>query len=169
MRLIKIMMLGSCVLWLTTATRATETNAPANVVRRLEPFVLKDLNDKIVKLDDFHGKSLLVIFFTMWAKPCQEQLPRMVELQKEYGGMKFSVLAISLDERDRVEIKAFVEKQGLNFPVLLGDLEAVRCFGGVEAIPVTFAVDTNHVILQKRVGTVEKEILEADVKLLLQK
>ena len=127
-------------------------------------FNLLDLAGKEVKLADFTGKAMLVVFWTSWSKPCQEQLKALTELQQQYGGKDFTVLAISLDDKGADAVKNYAETQKLNFPIVMGDYKAVQDFGGLQAIPTTFVIEKGHNVVQKHVGIIEKSTLESELK-----
>jgi len=127
-------------------------------------FVLLDLNGKEVKLSDFDGKAMVVMFWTTWSKPCQDQLKALTELHQQYGGKDFTVLGISLDDKGANEVKAFADAQKLNFPIVMGDYKIVQDFGGLQAIPTTFVIEKHHFVVQRHVGIIEKGTLETELK-----
>jgi cytochrome c biogenesis protein CcmG/thiol:disulfide interchange protein DsbE len=150
--------------------------APANGLRAQQPpmnptpapdFLLKDLAGKDVKLSDFDGKSLLVVFCVTWSKPCQQEFKSLGELQQQYGGKEFTVLGISLDDKGPDSVKSFVDTQKINFPMVMGDYKVVMDFGGLQAVPTTFVIEKNHNIIQRYVGIAEKSTLENDLKSML--
>lgn len=130
-------------------------------------FRLQDLQGKEVKLSDFNGKALLVCFFASWNKPCKKQIAVLIEMQKQYGEKDLCVIGMSLDQVSPKVVKVIREELQINYPVLIADYDVVQQFGGLNAIPTTFVIDKNHNIIQKHVGIVERDVLEADVKAIL--
>jgi len=141
---------------------------PAMTPRPAPDFDLKDLANKDVKLADFDGKSLLLVFCVTWSKPCQQQFKALSDLQQQYGGKTFTVLAVSLDDKGPEAVKSFIDSQKLNFPFVMGDYKVVQDFGGLQAVPTIFVIEKNHNVIQRYVGIVEKSTLETDVKSMLQ-
>ena len=132
-------------------------------------FVLKDLSDKEVRLSDFDGKALLVVFWATWSPPCQKQLKSLIELQQQYADKNFTVLGISLNDKGTGPVKAFAANSKINFPVVMADYNVVQDFGGVTAVPTIFLIEKNHNIIQKYVGITEKATIENDLKAVLER
>jgi thiol-disulfide isomerase/thioredoxin len=131
-------------------------------------FKLTSLTDNAV-LDsrELEGHVLLVTFFATWCPPCIQEIPSFIELQDSYKAKGFSVVAFSVDEGDPAALYKLIEKYGINYPVLLADLDISRGFGGVSGIPVTFLVNRQGEIVKKYLGYVEHDVLEEEIKKML--
>jgi peroxiredoxin len=169
----KLALAGLAVSWMAwpTVTRSTLSNATptvavsTNFLRRLRPFVLKDLAGQEVKYaETFTDKLLLLVFFTSSAQPCQDQAPALVALQQEHGGKGFSVVGISLDAQGGREVRAFAQRNKVNFPILFGDLALVQDVGGVTAVPTLCLVDQNRMLIMKEAVVMSKETLDEVLK-----
>lgn len=141
--------------------------APAAVAEAFTPkpapaWKLKDVAGKLVSSDEFKGKVLVVDFWATWCAPCRAEIPGYVELQKQYGKDGLVIVGISLDQGDSGPklVKAFVEKFGVNYPVVMGDDDIQQVFGGMDAIPTTFLIDRNGVMRARKLGA-EPEVVEA--------
>ena len=123
---------------------------------RAPEWKLKDLEGKDVSFADFKGKVVVVDFWATWCPPCRAEIPGYIEMQKKYGKDGFVIVGISMDEKGPEHVKKFVEQQGINYPVVMGDDGIESAFGGVEAIPTTFLIDRAGNIRDRKVGAVEK-------------
>jgi peroxiredoxin len=151
--------------WFGTA-RTLGADPPAAKTRVAKPapaFNLKDINGKDVKLSDFAGKALIVFFWATWDKPSQNQIPDLMELQRQYEKQGFSVIGISLDSKGPDVVKTYVETNHLNFPVLMATSDVVQGFGGLEAIPTLFVVEPRHNIISRHVGVTDKSVIENEL------
>ncbi len=130
-------------------------------------FTLLNLSGDTVNLSDYRGKVVLINFFATYCPPCRMEMPDFVELQKNYGQKGFTVIAISVDNEPQKMLPPFVERLGLNFPVLLATTKVLKDYGNVYALPVTFILDRQHKIVKKITGMVNKEELDPVIEELL--
>lgn len=101
---------------------------------------LAGLDGKTVKLSDFKGKVVVLNFWATWCPPCRREIPDLIALQKKYG-KDLVVVGVSLDENGLAAVKSFVAKNGINYPVVMGDQKIASAYGGITAIPTTFVID----------------------------
>lgn len=175
---IKPTILAGCFLVAVTAliVSATTRRMPASatesalgvVVKEPSPaWELKDVDGKLVTSSDFAGKVVIIDFWATWCGPCRMEIPGFIELQKQYADKGLVVVGVSLDQDGESVVKSFMEKTGINYPVVLGDEKIVSAFGGVEGIPTTFVIDREGKIIRKHVGYTAKAEFEAEIKPLL--
>ena len=135
---------------------------------QMPSFALENVRDgKIIKSNAFSGKVLLLTFFATWCPPCSEEVPTLVKLQSELADAGFSVIGLSVDQQGPAPVAKFVKKRGINYPVLLAESQTTRDFGGVYGIPVAFLVNKSGNVVKKYTGYVQHEILEKDIRSLL--
>ncbi|MCX7766948.1 MAG: TlpA family protein disulfide reductase [Candidatus Sumerlaeia bacterium] len=134
-------------------------------------FTLMDTEGKKVSLKDFAGKIIVLNFWATWCPPCRAEIPDFIELYKQYESQGVVFIGISLDtgsaSGNTDVVIPFIKKVGINYPVLLGNEEVTKTYGGVTAIPTTFIIDKKGIIRKKYVGYRPKEVFENDIKTLL--
>lgn len=149
---------------------AATTNAPS--IRIAEPapaFRARNLDGQEVTAADFKGKTVLLVFWATWAEPCVEQLPALVELQRQHGSNDFTVLGVSLDDKGAAHVKRFAVEKKLNFPIVMGDARLAADYGPVTGLPTLILIERRQFILQRYVGVTGKDALAADIETALQK
>lgn len=146
------------------ADAKTKPDAP---LKRAPDWELKDLNGKTVKLSDFKGKVVILDFWATWCGPCEMEIPSFVALQKKYRDQGLVVIGASLDEGEPKQIKSFVERLAINYPIVMADKTIADAYGGIEAIPATFVIDRQGMIVRKHVGYSDQAQFEAEIKPLL--
>ncbi|MGI8436303.1 MAG: TlpA disulfide reductase family protein [Chthoniobacterales bacterium] len=163
------LLLGSC--FLAPASFADETSAQpiANTgTNRVAPgWELKNLEGKPVKLSDFKGKVVVLNFWATWCPPCRREIPDLVALQKQYAGKGLVIVGVAMDEGGPATVKPFVEKMGINYPVVMGDQKTAAAYGGIEVIPTTFIIDKTGRIAAVRQGGADRAAFEEEIKPLL--
>ncbi|MBF0182713.1 MAG: TlpA family protein disulfide reductase [Magnetococcales bacterium] len=133
---------------------------------------LEGVDGKPVRLTDFKGKVVLVNFWATWCPPCLDEIPALIKLQKKYGEKGFLVVGIDYLERaDKEDLKKFLDEQGINYPVVIGDPNAVRSLtrvlGGVYALPVTKLLNREGKLAGSHIGSMNFSQMEALVEPLL--
>ena len=115
-------------------------------------FSLKDINGKTVTLEDFKGKPFILVFWATWCPTCRKEIPLLNKLAQE-GHM---VVAITLN-RDRKQVKRFVEEHHIIYPVLMGTYQVTIDYGNIRFIPTAFFINAKGYIVEKFVGMLPEE------------
>ena len=136
-------------------------------VSKAPDFTLLNLAGNTVNLSDFSGKVVLINFFATYCPPCRMEIPDFVKLQKEFSPKGFTVIGISVDNDGERVLPPFVERLGINYPVLLATTKVLKDYGDIYALPVTFILDREHKIVKKITGMVNEEELRPIIKELL--
>jgi len=133
-------------------------------------FTLPDLNGHKVSLSDFRGKIIILDFFTTWCKGCRMLIPSLNRLYQKYKDKNVLILGISLDGFSTPEpLSKFLQEEGITYPLLIGNEEVVRKYGGISIIPYIVIIDTQGKIYKVSQGYIEGEYLEKYIKILLGK
>jgi thiol-disulfide isomerase/thioredoxin len=95
-------------------------------------------------LSELRGKVVMLDFWATWCPPCQEEMPSLVKLAKEYESQGLVFVAASRDDDDVKEelVDQFVKR---NLPdlapyVVYANDEVARAFQ-IEALPTLYFLD----------------------------
>ena len=128
-------------------------------------FTLPSVVDgKPVTLSSFKGKVIILNFWATWCPPCRMELPDFVQLYAAYKDKGLVIVGVGLDEGGAEVINKFMQKQPLNYPVLAGNKDVTKAYGGIQGIPTTFIIDKDGNIKNKIVGARTKEFFEKEIK-----
>src|SRR5690348_16763725 len=137
------------------AAEAAAKNVQAALVTgaKFPDFNEKDVNSQPLTIAKYKGKVVLIDFWATWCGPCVAELPNVLKTYTKYHNQGFEIIGISLDE-DRQKLLAFTAKMKMPWPQFFdgqgwGNKLAVKY--GVEAIPATYLLDGNGVIIAKDV------------------
>lgn len=128
-----------------------ETGKRTNVGVMATDIQQNDTTGKPVKLSDFRGKYVLLDFWASWCKPCRAENPVMLEAYNKYKDSNFTILSVSLDDKDgrRAWLHA-VQQDGLPW-TQISDLKGFNSDAavlyGITAIPANFLIDPNGKII----------------------
>ena len=139
----------------------TINNSQINISLNQDKIILKDTNDKIVLLN----------FFTTWCPACKVEISNLVQIQETYKN-DIVVVGILLEEmKTNDEIKQFMKEHNINYDVINSpeSMELAKAVGGIKSIPTMFLIDKKNSIFQKYVGIVPNEMMEIDIKKVLEK
>lgn len=131
-------------------------------------FKVDDLDGNPLSLSASRGKVILLNFWATWCGPCRAEIPDLIELQKKYADrLQIIGLDVDVDDDDVSEVKAFVEKNGVNYPVGMATNEIRIQYGGVAALPTSFVLDDQGRVVQKHEGLRNPLLYEFEIRSLI--
>lgn len=131
---------------------------------------IKIENNKI-NVKNYENRILVINFFATWCPACKVEIPALVRLQNEYKN-DLTVISVLLEEfKSDEEIKNFIKEFGINYKMTLGseNFDFAKSVGGIKSIPTTFILDKQGKIYQKIQGLAPYEMIETDIKKVLEK
>ncbi|MFP3906799.1 MAG: TlpA family protein disulfide reductase [Acidimicrobiales bacterium] len=112
-------------------------------------------------LDELRGRWVLVNFFATWCPPCIVEHPELVSFHEAHAGSgDVEVVSVAFQDSGE-EIEAFFEEQGGEWPVLAEGVSSVAVSWGVSALPESFLVTPDGVVVHKFTGGVTYEGLQS--------
>ena len=112
---------------------------------------LKDLNGRPVSLSDFRGKIVFLNFWTTWCYACRIEMPDMEKLHQKFKNKDFAMVSINIQESVS-QVKQFFKKFRLTLTALLDSDGEVGARFMITAIPTTFILDREGIIIGKVMG-----------------
>ncbi len=103
------------------------------------------------------GKVVMLNFFASWCPPCREEIPSLIELNKEYGD-KVVFIGLSVDENANA-LEDFAKSVNFTYPVYKVN-NAVAAQYSVSAIPHNAVYDRSGTIVANQAGYIPKQDLK---------
>ena len=127
-------------------------------------------NDKII-VENSNDKIILINFFATWCPACKVEIPNLAKLQEMYQN---DILVIGLlleDFKTNEDIRIFMESLGGNYTVTNSTeaFDLAKDLGGLKSIPTLFIIDKDGNIFKKITGLVPTEMLDTNIKKLLER
>ncbi len=136
-------------------------------------FSLPDTAGNLRDLHSLRGNLVLLTFWTTGDGRCREQLQQLQKAQSRLATLR--ILALNLDNpSDAGRIKSLAARDGLSFPVLLGDAEIAGIYNIVYRymfarhrdlpLPTSFLLDQTGSIVKVYQGTCASDQIAADLQ-----
>lgn len=133
-------------------------------------MTLGGTDDKLVALESFRGKPLIVNFWARWCAPCRVEIPELILAHDKYRKRGLIVLGIGLEDKAE-SVRDFIKAYEMNYPVLLAKDQGVplmQALGNVRAgLPFTVAINRKGQIVASKLGAMNKADLDAAAELVL--
>ena len=125
-------------------------NAPK--VGKLAPnFQAIDILGKKIKLADFKGKHILLVFWATWCGPCVQEIPIIKSIRDKYKPSELSIVYIS-EDTDKSKMLSFIKKRNMNWIHIFGNKLVAKDYF-VNGIPEILLIDPNSKIIYLNIGT----------------
>lgn len=146
--------------------------AKPQAVHAAQDVSSKDLTGRSVRLSDYLGKRVVLMnFWATFCEPCKAEFPHLQRLYAEKKDAGFSIVGVAVDGPDTVsDVPAFVQRNGLSFPIWLDEDSSVRAIYNPKSdAPVSVLIDRKGNVRHIRVGynPGDEVALEAEVRALL--
>jgi thiol-disulfide isomerase/thioredoxin len=140
-----------------------EAEAPQAVTPpALMDTALDSLDGGRKSLGTWKGKVLVVNFWATWCGPCRKEIPEFIRMQQRLGDKGLQFVGIAIDEKEKVA--AYVREIGINYPVLVGELDAVemsRSLGNeLGGLPFTIVIDRSGKVVHAVLGATTEASLD---------
>lgn len=125
---------------------------PPRIGNAAPDFTLTD-SQRTVTLSQLRGKPVVLNFWATWCPPCIEEMPSLVQLQKQLGD-KVTVLAVSEDADDGA-YKQFVHDHNVDLLTVRDAERKTNEVYGTFKFPETFVIGRDGKIVRKFIGATD--------------
>lgn len=120
----------------------------AEIGNKAPVFSLKDLNGSTINLKDYHGKYVLLEFWSNSCGPCREENPLVSELYAKYKSLGFEVLGMGMGKKEALVEAARKDGNTWNSAVLT-TLDKKMIEYNVVSIPYSVLIDREGKIIAR--------------------
>ena len=156
------------------AVGSTGTRVPGPAIGQLAPdFVnpgaqeplLQDLDGHPIRLADFAGKPLWIVFWATWCTPCQQEA---ADIRAAYHGHEGDLAVLAVDVQEpAAAARAFAQRRDLDYAIGLDPTAAVKALYGGWGLPAHFFIGTDGVIRDRYLGQMTADLMELHLKTIL--
>jgi thiol-disulfide isomerase/thioredoxin len=126
---------------------------PALALKKQAPaFEVTALDGTHFNLDAMGGRVVLIDFWATWCGPCNEELPHVKKIAKEFAGEPLVILSVSWDSDD-AKWRQFIQKNEMTWMQYRDANHALSTAFAVQSIPHYFIIDTDGGLTTEMVGS----------------
>lgn len=129
---------------------------------------IKDIYGQNFRLSDYRGKVVMINFWATWCPPCRTEIPDLVRLQRDYRGRGLQVIGVTYPPQKLAEVRRFVRRAKVNYPVSLGTRKTKLVFTSSETLPMTIVIGRDGRVQDIIEGILLPEEIEQKIKPLLE-
>jgi thiol-disulfide isomerase/thioredoxin len=100
------------------------------------PLTGRSISDGQLDLAQLRGEPVLVHFWATWCPVC-----KMGDQDIDTLADEFRVISVAMQSGGARDIAAYMDREGLDFPVIPDEYGSLASAWGVQAVPATFVVD----------------------------
>ncbi len=140
---ISLLLLGGCY----------GSSKPTAIDKTAPDFTVQD-SDRSVTLSQLRGKIVVLNFWATWCPPCIDEMPSLVEMQKQMRNKGVTVLAVSVDD-DRGAYTKFLADHKIDLLTVRDDRKKSSILYGTFKYPETYIIDRSGTVRRKFIGPVD--------------
>ena len=128
--------------------------ARVEIGARAPDFKAIDLasGDSVSLRQRYKGAVTLVNVWATWCEPCKVEMPAMEKLFLSLAPQGFKIAAVSIDEGEPDEVRAFGQKLGLSFDLLQDRSTKVQRIYQTTGVPESFLLNREGIIVKRVIG-----------------
>lgn len=108
--------------------------------------------DSVSLRERYRGTVTLVNVWATWCVPCRVEMPAMEKLYQSLAPQGFRIAAVSIDEGDPDDVRAFGSELGLSFDLLQDRSTKVQQIYQTTGVPESFLLNRDGVIVKRVIG-----------------
>jgi len=156
---------------LFSLTLLSSVRAQLQIAEKIPGFITSTLEGRRIALKDYwekqRKKAIVLSFFATWCHPCKEDLKYLQRLQNRHGYQGLQVLGVlTQDSAKESEVRVFLQKLGVNLPVLMDQDGIIAKRYGIIGLPCNFMIDKEGILKAKYLGYSEDVKREFEKRLI---
>jgi cytochrome c biogenesis protein CcmG, thiol:disulfide interchange protein DsbE len=121
---------------------------PAQLAKQAPNFTIVD-GAKTIRLTDYRGKVVVLNFWASWCAPCLEELPSLIDLQKQMP----QVVVLGVDFNDNPDsYRQFLIDNHVDLLTIRDESQQSNLAFGTTRPPETYIIDGQGKIRRKFIG-----------------
>ena len=128
--------------------------------------LLTDLDGSPIRLADFTGRPLWIVFWATWCTPCQQEASHIRAAYHAHADAQLAVLAIDIQE-PAAAVREYVRSHDLDYAIGLDPTAAVKDLYGAWGLPSHYFVDADGTVRDRYFGQMTSGLMEEHLKTII--
>jgi cytochrome c biogenesis protein CcmG, thiol:disulfide interchange protein DsbE len=108
--------------------------------------------DSVSLRDRYRGSVTLLNIWATWCAPCRVEMPAMEQVYQNLAPYGFKIAAVSIDEGDSEDVRAFGRELGLSFDLLQDRSTKLEQIYQTKGVPESFLLDRDGILVKRIIG-----------------
>jgi cytochrome c biogenesis protein CcmG, thiol:disulfide interchange protein DsbE len=130
------------------------------IAKQAPSFTLTLFDGKVIRLEDFRGKAVLINFWASWCVPCRAEAKTLEAAWQSYKDRGVVFLGIDIQDKEE-DARVFIKEFGITYLNGRDASGKIAIDYGVWGIPETFFIDRSGGVTYKHVGEIGAQTIAA--------
>jgi peroxiredoxin len=108
--------------------------------------------DSVSFREHYEGAVTLVNIWATWCLPCRVEMPGMDSVYRSLAPRGFKIAAVSIDEGNPEDVRAFAQDLGISFDLLQDRTGSVQQLYQTTGVPESFLINKDGIIVKRLIG-----------------
>ncbi len=132
----------------------------AQIGKQAHPFTITTFDGQTITLADLKGKPVVLNFWASWCVSCRQEAHILETAHQRYTPQGIVFIGIAINDTRDASL-AFIHRYGKTYFLAPDDeLGSISLDYGVTAVPETFLIDENGMIIEKVLGAIDRNTLQ---------
>lgn len=140
----------------------------AQIQQKAKSFSVTTFGGRKISLSQFRGRPVILNFWASWCVSCRQEAHIIESAWQKYGEAGAVFIGIAINDTREASL-AFIRRYGKTYLLAPDDKTgSISLDYGVTAVPETFLIDKNGIIVKKVLGAVSQKTIETFLSTQLQ-
>jgi peroxiredoxin len=128
----------------------------------------KTTDGREINLQGLRGQPVLITFWATTCPGCIKEMPHLISLYNEFSGSGLEIIGVAMSYDPPNQVVELINQRQVTYPVALDiDGSIARAFDNVMLTPTSFLISPEGKIVKHKIGEMDMDKLEQQIKNLL--
>jgi peroxiredoxin len=133
--------------------------------KKVPEIAVNSITGEAIKLYQVKNNFTIINFWATDCPGCIKEMPGLTNVYNQLKGQGLQIIAVSMSYDPPNQVLNFTQKNKIPFPVVLDvDGQIARSFGDIRLTPTSILIDKNGKIIDKVIGELDFNKLNALLK-----